>query len=291
MPDSSSSNIFSQNTIVQKGFTLLETIVTIVCLGIILSVVISRFGEVADESTEIIALEEMRNIKEAIRDGFYPDLGFFPEDSGKDGKVASADCPTCGTDDRPWLSARYLCLRNDGEGNPEYDEMYMQLKNYREEEAAESLLSWDRYLHRGWRGPYMEHDTRTAIDNSEKYPFPIVTSPWAEKCEALAVEAEDSGYAEEAEKLRRGKYYLLVIDRNQDQTPLRETARIVSFGRDCCDSGSYYTDYDEANPSVPATAGDLRKLQGTDTLDSYQYDSGDDLVLFVFGGGPVRRSE
>ena len=276
---------------VSEGFTFLEIVVSIACLGIILTIIISRFGKIADESTVIIALEEMRHIKEATRDGFYSDLGIIPEDPGNDGEVASSECPGCGDDDRPWFATRYLCLRNDGEGNPEYEEMYDFLKLHREDDAAKSLLEWDRYLCKGWRGPYMEHDARENIKSNVTYPFPIVLSPWAEKCEDMALEAEDNGNYDDAEKLRRGKYYLIVADRDEDLNTLKDTARIVSFGQDCCDSGSYYTDFDQSNPSVPATAEDLRKIQGSDSENSYKYDSGDDLVVFIFGGGAIRKPE
>jgi prepilin-type N-terminal cleavage/methylation domain-containing protein len=274
---------------VSKGFTLLEIIVSIVCLGIILTIMISRFGKIADESTTIIALEEMRHIKEAVRDGFYPDLGLIPGDPGKDGEFASSGCPNCGNDDRPWLSTRYLCLTNDGEGNPEYEEMYGFLKKNRDEDAARALMEWDRYLHRGWRGPYMEQDIREIIDSSVSYPFPLVSSPWSEKCEEMAREVEESGNYDEARELRKGRYYFIIVDRDEDMDPVKETARIISFGQDCCDSGAYYTDFGQENPSIPATAEDLRKIQGSDSGSSYEYDSGDDIVVFIFGGGPIRK--
>ncbi len=271
-----------------SGFTFLEIMVSMVCLGIFLLLLMPRFGDVADESAIIIAIEEMRQIKEAVRDGFYADLGSIPEDPGKDGELASSSCTGCGDDDRPWFATRYLCLRNDGQENPEYEEMSDFLRQLKGKDTAEALLTWDRYLKKGWRGPYMEQDTRVALNSDDEYPFGLILSPFAEKCEETALEAENSGESGEAEKLRRGKYYLIVVDRDNN-TPLKDTARIISFGPDCRDSGAYYTDYDQENPDTPATAEDLRKIQGSDAGSLYQYDTGDDLVVFIFGGGPVRR--
>jgi hypothetical protein len=231
----------------------------------------------------------MRHIKEAIKDDFYPDLGLIPEDPGEDGKFVSSDCTSCGNDDRPWFASRYLCLSNDGEDKPEYEEMYNFIKRQRDEEAAKALLSRDRYLRRGWRGPYMEQDARVIIKGVSQYPFPLVASPWSEKCEALAIEAEESGKTDEASKLRRGKYYLIITDRDEDLNPIKDTARIISFGQDCWDSGAYYKDFDQSNPSVRATTEDLRKAQGSDEGSEFQYDTGDDLVMFIFGGGPIRK--
>ena len=285
----SSNGRLSRSLPVDNGFTFLEVIVSMVCLGIILCALTGRFGSIADESAIIIAIEEMRQITQAVRDGFYADLGVIPADCGQDGKFASLDCPGCGDDDRPWFATRYLCLCNDGDGNFEYEEMVNFLQQLRDKDTAACLLEWDRYLKKGWRGPYMAQEIRVAVHSHNTYPFPLISSPWAEKCEEMALEAEDSGNADEAAELRKGKYYLVVADRDEQMNPLNNTARIISFGSDCHDSGAYHTDYYQTNPEIPTTAEDLRKLQGSDTDSLYVYDTGDDIVVFIFGAGPTRK--
>jgi hypothetical protein len=279
------------------GFTVLELVVVLVCISFLAVMLASRLGTISEEAGVTIALEEMNNIKNAINDMFYPDLGVIPEDPGEDGKFASDKCSACGTDDRPWYATRYLCLRNDGKGNPEYEEMLAFLASCTGDTSlAKGLLAWDRYKQKGWRGPYMEQDAMAALELDDDYYFPLVATPWAENCEKLAQEAEASENDEDAEKFRRGKYYLIVTDKNEDDNykPMRNTARIICFGANGEDDGSYFVDYKETNPKIRTTADDLRKpnVYNSDDPDNpdYYY-TGDDMVVFIFGGGVQRKPE
>jgi len=276
------------------AYSLLEILVVLACLGAFFMAVGARYGEITRDAGVTIALQEMAHIKEAVRDYFYTDLGVIPQDAGEDGALASDSCRTCGEDDRPWYAARFLCLRNDGEGNPEYEDMLAFLSGLMDEDIARGKLTWDRHYQKGWRGPYLEQDIRERIDADVAYALPIITTPWADVCEELAQQAEDSGNAEESECIRRGRYYLIIIDKDEDYRPLKETARIVCFGPDGKDSGSYYKDFDQEDPSTLATAEDLRKLPTCDPDDDesdYCYETGDDLVVFIFGGGATRQPE
>lgn len=272
----------------------MEILVVLSCLGAFAMFVGSRFGDITRDAGLTIALQEMTYIKEAVRDYFYSDLGVLPQDPGEDGALASNPCQTCGNDDRPWYATRYLCLRNDGEGNPECEDMLAFLTSLMSEDVAEGMLTWDRHYQKGWRGPYLEQDTRERVDPDSSYAFPLINTPWADAVEELAQEAEDSGDDEEAERIRRGKYYLIIVDKDEDYRPLKDTARVVCFGPDGKDSGSYYKDFDQEDPATPATAEDLRKLPTCDEdqkESDYCYETGDDLVVFIFGGGPTRQPE
>jgi hypothetical protein len=123
--------------------------------------------------------------------------------------------------------------------------------------------------------------------------MPLVGTPWADKCEELAQQAEESGNTDEAETIRRGKYYLIVSDPEVDDegqySSAKSTARIICFGFDCVDSGSYRKTDEETGSETPVTAEDLRKANVNDPDDEDCYYTEDDIVVFVFGGGAVRR--
>ena len=173
------------------------------------------------------------------------------------------------------------------------------------EATAKAMLTWNRYKQKGWRGPYMEQDIRVKLDPDDAYAhyLPLIATSWADKCEKLAKQAEEAGDDEEAEKFRRGKYYLIVRDKRNEKNNYGKapgfdnTARIVCFGADCEDSGSYYIDFIQDDPARRTTANDLRKPPIFDldhdqyNEDSEFYDTGDDIVVFIFGGGAVRKPE
>lgn len=277
-----------------NAYTFLEIIVTMACIGFLCAVIASRLAGVTSGANVTIALQQMDQIKEAIRDHFYPDLGVIPQDPGEDGAFASDDCSTCGNDDRPWFATRFLCLRNDGEGKSEYQDMLAFLTYLMSEDLAQGKLVWDSYYKRGWRGPYLEYNLRVRLDTDTSYAFPLIATPWADVSEELAEAAETSKDTQLAERLRRGKYYFIVVDRDPDNgyALLTDTARIVCFGPDGKDSGAYYKDYDSENPTTPVTADDLRKMPTCDSTSSDDcYKTGDDLVMFIFGGGATRQSE
>ena len=282
------------------GFTLLELVVVIAIIMTFVALAAARFGSISEHAGVMTALEEMNNIKNAITDMFYQDLGKIPEDPGTDDKPGSGD------DDRPWYATRYLCLKDDrniedkesnvdpdSETNPECKEMFDFLTSQTMSEneiVAKGLLVWNRYRQKGWRGPYMEHDTNGRLapigKSQEGNYFPLIATPWSDKCEKLAQQAEEAGDDIDAEKIRRGKYYLVVGGQDKNE------ARIICFGVDCADSGSFCKDYMADAPSDHVTADDLRKpnIYDSDNPDNpdYYY-TGDDIVIFIFGGGVTRH--
>ena len=275
------------------GFTILEILVVMALIMTFIAMAAARFGSVSEHAGVMTALEEMNNIKNAITDMFYPDLGKIPQDP----------------DDRPWYATRYLCLRDDRdtedkeknvdpdpETDPECTEMLIFLKSQTmggSESVAKGRLVWDRYRQKGWRGPYMEHDARDQLAPIGRKPmdgtyFPLVATPWSDKCEKLAQQAEEAGDDKDAEKFRRGKYYLIVGGQDKNE------ARIICFGVDCADSGSFCKDYMSDAPSDHVTADDLRKpnIYDSDNPNNPDhYYTGDDIVIFIFGGGVTRKPE
>ena len=254
---------------------------------------VSTFGTITEGAKVNTALEEMSNIKNAVAGSFFYDLGFIPEDP----------------DARPWHSTRYLCLSDDRDNpgmdpdpgnNPESNEIWKFLRfrinpddpdNEATKSAAKSKLAWNRYQQKGWRGPYMGGDAMFRLKSAPDvwHYFPLVASPWVDKCEKLAEEAEERGAGKEAERLRRGQYYLIVTDKDGDGHQIKNTARIISFGANCRDDGSYHKDYVKSDPQELTGLNDLRKPNINDLDNPDYYPTGDDLVVFIFGGGVMRK--
>ena len=263
-----------------NGFSLLELIVTLVIITMLAIMLSSHMAGIVGGASNTCALEEMNNIKRAVTDMFYSNLGCLPEDLTQ-----------------PWYSTRFLCLRDDRDDaaddpdeieSPECYDMWTFLGG---DNAAKARLVWDRYKQKGWNGPYMDQDVSVRLDpdgaeNPRGLVFlPLVATPWFDKCETLAKQREDEGDVILAEEYRRGRYYFILTDKDKDGSPVKDTARIFCFGANCLDDGSYYRNYAEGEF---ATVDDLRKPNIDDPDDSSVYFTNDDLMIFIFGGGPSR---
>jgi len=163
---------------------------------------------------------------------------------------------------------------------------------------------------------YLDDFYSDANEVQEDALFPVITTPWADDLEAAALEAEtkedEDDAALEAE-LRKGKYYqILVYSRfipanfgggttsrgRWEQVP--ETAVIICRGADglpgsdsqaerlgaedywmqCADMNKYGLTDEQRHC--------FERLKITDPNDPDYVDIGDDMVLFIFGSGPVR---
>ncbi len=65
-----------------KGFTLTEIIVVIFIIGFLIGSVAMVVGRTQERGAVIATLSEMDNMKKAIRERLYLDLGLIPEDEG-----------------------------------------------------------------------------------------------------------------------------------------------------------------------------------------------------------------
>ena len=92
----------TNHQLTSRGFTLLEILVVIMIMGFLTAMVAGHFLGVKEDAGNVTGLNEMKKIKEAIRDRFYPDLGLIPEDAV-----------------HPEMAIRFLCLKDDGIGGIE----------------------------------------------------------------------------------------------------------------------------------------------------------------------------
>ena len=250
-----------------SGFTLIEVVVVMTIILSLAFLVYSLLGTTTQKAAVVCALNEMSEIKKVIRDQFYLDLGLIPEDLGPDGLLDSGD-------ENPQYAVRYLCIQNDGVGNPQYKDMENFLKAH---SVSTDFLKWDRYNRRGWRGPYMESDgSYNAMGYGAQY-FPLIATPWADGCEEMAVEEEAIGYNDKAEVYRKGKYYHIIVE-HQGEKQLKHTARIICFGANCLDDGTYFNEK-------------RGRFTTADDLKSGSYGTGDDIAMSAFGTWPSRFPE
>jgi len=252
-----------------SGFTLMEVLVVMTIILFLSAILYSQFGVTSKKAAVVCALNEMTEIKKAIRDCFYLDLGLIPEDFGPDGLLNSGD-------ENPQYATRFLCFTNDGEGNPQYEEMKKFFENY---SASTDFLKWDRFNRRGWRGPYMEPDGSYRVKEYgvKATYFPLIATPWINVCEERAQEEVAIGCNDKAEEYRKGKYYHIIVE-HEGEKQLKDTARIVCFGANCLDDGSCFNE----KKGCFTTADDLKEES---------YDTGDDIVMFIFGTQPTRFPE
>ena len=271
-----------------RGFTLLEMLVVIMIMGFLVAMVAGGFSRLKGDAAITTTLSEMKSIKEAIRDRFYPDLGLIPYNI-----------------DNPEWATRYLCLKNDGTGNSEYEE----IRGF----IGDDLMTWDRYVRKGWRGPYMEREATARDDNGtplnpadDKW-YPVLADAWfdSEKSE------EDTGHyyrimfsdldglgdmtnsdAAGARRERLSTYILSLGANGEDNrefiigTTASETYRCIkthtSSNSNCPTTGSEWEEYWIFDSSEPSAAVRVAWDSGT------SYDCKDDIIMYIFGTEPIQ---
>ncbi len=186
---------------------------------------------------------------------------------------------------------------------------YVMTKNdwdiYPEDGTMKRVLLYDPGFKQGWNGPYIEGNAMI-MDQAGDY-VPVIATPWAADIEQIAREAKEEGDKSLAEKYRKGKYYHIRVEwiekryvspwpeilhyqegkgavarmRNgirQDKT----TARIICYGENGLDDGSYCRKYDDEGNCKEGRETTIEELKDPD------FDIGDDLVMFIFGDGVTR---
>ncbi len=234
----------------KTGFTLLEILVVLMVLGFLTAMVAGHFSRIKGEAAVTTALNEMRDIKEAIRDRFYPNLGLIPEDLGPDDIRGSGD-------EKSEFAIKLLCLRDDGAS--ERADMLVFLTAC----GNPSLIDWDKYSYKGWRGPYLEREITAYDDKGTPNPaddewYPLIIDSWGKSVDS-SIDPDEV----------IGEYRVIYdeLDGNPGLTGENErlSSRIVSFGANSIDDGG-----------------------GTIPLP-LPVDTGDDLAMFIFGTGATRR--
>jgi prepilin-type N-terminal cleavage/methylation domain-containing protein len=159
-----------------------------------------------------------------------------------------------------------------------------------------------------YSSPYFEAVTKDVH-------FPVITTPWADDLEAAAREAEADQNPDLAKELRKGRYYQILVysslklwndlldppwDEGFPGAQVPETAVIISRGADGLPGAAedastigaedYWMQCAEMARIGPTEEQRkcFRRLAITDPNDPDYVNIGDDMVLFIFGDGPVR---
>ena len=157
----------------------------------------------------------------------------------------------------------------------------------------------------GWNGPYLEANTTARDQDGDDVP--LVAVPWASGIEQAAREAEENGDESLGALYRKGKYYHIRVklEENKELRPWcdvtenpvsegkyawpldrngprqdKNTARIICYGENGLDDGSYCKEYDGMGNCVAETT--IEELKDPD------FDIGDDLVMYIFADGFTR---
>jgi prepilin-type N-terminal cleavage/methylation domain-containing protein len=266
------------------GFTLVEILVSLFIIAMLSAVVAAVFGNLGRDADIICTVNEMKTIKDATTDYFYPDLGIVPRDFGED--------PGNLKDDKPWRATRYLCLTKDPKIEEKFSEITYDLLDPESREMCDFLeyqrlpgndksvynpkghfnnykvqLKWDKLFRKGWNGPYVEADA--AYKNKEGNYLPVVANPWATKFKDNLKKAYEENNQEEIDKWEALSFYW-ILWRNEKK------ARIICFGANGKDDGSFCEEYNED--------GSCKKFTTAEKLNDLDYDIGDDIVMFIFSG-------
>ena len=256
----------------RKGFTLLEILVVIMIMGFLTAMVAGLFSGIRGNAAITTTLNEMKSIKEAIRDNFYPDLGLIPYDI-----------------DNPEWATRYLCLKNEGIGNSEYEEMRGFI--------GDDLMTWDKYVRKGWRGPYMEREATARDDKGTSDPdddewYPVLADVWFD--------------SEKAEEDTPHYYRIVFSDLDGDEyTDTRLSTYIFSLGANGKDDREFVIgtatktyrcikSHTSSGDNCPTTGSEWKKYWVFDSsetgtwTDGVSYDCKDDIMMYIFGTQPIQ---
>ena len=185
------------------GFSILELLVCIVILAFFVTIVATSTGKFDEDVKTAAALSDMTAIQTAITHGLYPDLGCIPCNADYSDKSIEA-----------LFVPAYLFLKRE-----EFKEMVETTEECVKGGYRKYIDTWNKYQSSGWGGPYMK-SAAGSLDatyfDEEEFPkdsedrhvyVDAMLTPWADKCEKMAREAEQEGESELAMEYRKGKYY------------------------------------------------------------------------------------
>lgn len=215
---------------------------------------------------------------------------------------------------------RYLLMPDPSVGRRGWTGPYLAC-NSRINATTLNRTDSDRYPDIYYSDPRLSTAAEAA---TEDVYFPVITTPWADDLEAEARQAETDRDPDLAKELRKGRYYqmlvysslkyyyrvseggcengCLIVDADCPAVQVPETAVIISRGADglpgtaedasTIGAEDYWMNCAEMSPIGPTEEQRkcFRRLAITDPEDPDYVNIGDDMVLFIFGDGPVRSS-
>lgn len=257
------------------GFTLLELLIVLVIIGFLVTATGRAFRKVDKDAQITAALSDMKAISEAIVNGMYPDIGYIPYPMDDPLLTTSYLCldmdyspeeinkstyqkrvtyysrwglqyKTIDLIDCEKLKEEVKKDRGEEEANRIYATCRLLGKG--DDPMKDSIKKWDIYHNKGWRGPYIKcngsyyYKPKTKEGAEEGYSVPIIESPWADRCEQKAREAEKDGDDDLAKEYRKGKYYQILPAMKactqwfcyRYTLPGHKPGTIGSTGVDCC---------------------------------------------------------
>lgn len=214
-------------------------------------------------------------------------------------------------------SLRYLVMTDPSVGRRGWTGPYLAC-NGRIDATALHRTDADQYPAIFYSDPGLQIGPYAVEAVTKDVYFPVITTPWADDLEATARQAEADKDPDLAKELRKGRYYQMLVysrlkywleentsgtyylDTVSPAAQVPETAVIISRGADGrpgtagdastvgaedywmkCAKISQYGLTDEQRAC-------FRRLAITDPNDPDYVNIGDDMVLFIFGDGPVR---
>jgi prepilin-type N-terminal cleavage/methylation domain-containing protein len=176
----------------RKGFTLLEMTLVVVVLAALSVLVVASLEGVQSDAEQNVARSELRAIREAVN-RFKADTGHLP----KRGPFALIDNeglidPSI---DAHWPSALVnssAAERADWFGHPaNFHQLYERqgdsenlllvagcLDKYLTHEARDAGKTWNAQTSRGFRGPYLSHNSEWQIVEPNLAAMPVSLDPW-----------------------------------------------------------------------------------------------------------------
>ena len=288
---------------------MLEIIAVLVIIGFLVTIVGSRVRGIDEDATVIAALNNMKAAREVIRE-FHLDFGFIPEEIDRNRLFQDSE------DDmrkqNPEYATRFLCLEKDctneeiqkymrnwffhypdilEDGHPGCYDMAICIRDLLGESSPAVVLEYllyDPCYNKGWRGSYtrpnaifnateLDPDTYPADSDGNPVYLPVIETPWADKFEKMADEAEEAEESAPAQEYRKGKYYQILVD-----VTLECVRR--SGPRGTCSEWKWKQLLDTARLVCHGTNG----IDDGGALYPVPDDIGDDMVVFVFGNDIIR---
>ena len=174
-----------------------------VILGFFVTIMAMNTMKFNEDVKIAAALKDMSDIQTAITHGLHPDLGNIPCNADYSDKSIEA-----------LFVPAYLFLERE-----EIKDIVETTEKCVKGEYKEYIDPWNKYQSSGLGGPYMKYppgvldatyfdEVNFPKDSEGRHAYMgALLTPWADKCEQMASDAEQEGELELAMEYRKGKYY------------------------------------------------------------------------------------